>query len=516
MQEVATLTKKRPAKTKITAAYVFLFALMVLMFSPFEGITSMIGMVGDTAIQIRIGLDDLAQGRLITDEIYSWHDGLVFTAHESGWYLLLGIAYKLLKLWGVILVGTAFTYATGFTAVNYMKDKANPFVAAAVIALTPLLGGFPDYNVRPAVTSIFAVTLLIVTCIGDRKPLFKAAVFSGCAFFLGWLQGGILPLFFVTYIVFIVMELITRNFRDAGKMAIGIASGFVLSLLNPMGIRAYTFGLKQSAASDIWAWVDEWNPMRFNLLQITLILIVFIAFMAGDGLRRFEKKTLTKLALLCMFFIMTCVYKRFVVYYSIAFLLFAPELLDGLLKWFIKMVIKPKKTKEIKLSDVFYYVLTVACAALLIGLACVYVPLFLPTGTMADIEAMAAYDPQAVEFIQERGYEKVFNTFDTGSWLAFHGVKVHIDNRIDPFMSEFSGEDHIRGQMNVSSLADLDAFRDRYDNDAFLINTGEGYPYLLYEIETYASDRYAVVYDNVVPSSVPGVSPVQWIIIECR
>ena len=80
MQEVATLTTNYNKK-KLTAAYVFLFALMVLMFSPFEGITSMIGMVGDTAIQIRIGLDDLAQGKLITDEIYSWHEGLVFTAH---------------------------------------------------------------------------------------------------------------------------------------------------------------------------------------------------------------------------------------------------------------------------------------------------------------------------------------------------------------------------------------------------------------------------------------------------
>lgn len=515
MQEVATLTTNHNKK-KITAASVFLFALMVLMFSPFEGITSMIGMVGDTAIQIRIGLDDLAQGRLITDEIYSWHEGLVFTAHESGWYLLLGIAYRLLKLWGVILVGTAFVYATGFTAVNYMKDKANPFVCAAVIALTPLLGGFPDYNVRPSVTSIFAVTLLIVTCISERKALAKAFVFSVCAFFLGWLQGGILPLFFVTYIVFIVMELIFRQFNEAGKMAIGILTGFVLSLLNPMGIRAYTFGLKQSAASDIWAWVDEWNPMVFSIFQIVLILLVFVCFMTDDGLRNFEKKSITKLALLCMFFIMTCVYKRFVVYYSIAFLLFAPELLDSLLKWFIKMVIRPKKTKKIELSNVFYKVLTGACAALLIGLAVVYVPLFLPTGTMADVEAMAAYDPGAVEFIKEQGYEKVFNTFDTGSWLAFHGVKVHIDNRIDPFMSEFSGEDHIRGQMNMTSLADLDAFRERYDNDAFLLNTGEGYPYLIYEIETYAPDRYAVVYANVVPSSVPGVDPVQWIIIECR
>ena len=94
-------------------------------------------------------------------------------------------------------------------------------------------------------------------------------------------------------------------------------------------------------------------------------------------------------------------------------------------------------------------------------------------------------------------------------------VKVHIDNRIDPFMSEFSGEDHIRGQMSIGTLADLDAFRARYDNDAFLINTGTGYSYLLYEIDTYAPDRYRVVYDNTVDSSIEGVGSIRWIIIEC-
>jgi len=82
-------------------------------------------------------------------------------------------------------------------------------------------------------------------------------------------------------------------------------------------------------------------------------------------------------------------------------------------------------------------------------------------------------------------------------------------------MSEFSPEDHIRGQMNVSSLADLDAFRGRYNNDAFLVNMGEGYSYLLYEIEEYAPSRYRVVYDNTVQSVIPGVGATRWVVIEC-
>ena len=513
MREVSALELKK--KNKISAKTIFLVSMMVLLFSPFAAVSSMIGMVGDTCIQIKIGLDDIAQGKLITDEIYSWHEGLVFTAHESGWYLLLGLMYKAMKLWGVITVGMVFIYATGFTAVNYFKDKAHPLIAAAVMAVTPFLNGYPDYNVRPSVTSIFAVTLLVVTFLSERKPVVKASVFATCCFFLGWLQGGILPLFCAVYAVYIVIELLFRNFRDSGVLAIGLAAGFVVSLLNPMGFRNYTFGLKQSAATDIWAVVDEWNPMHFSILQMVLILLVFVGFMTNDSLRRFEKQAVIKIAYLSMFLILTCVYKRFVSYYSIAFLLFGPEQFESLLKWFSANVIKPKREIALDLSEGFYKILTGVCAVMLIGLGALYIPKYLPTGTMADVEGMAAYDYGAVEFVKTEGYSKVFNTFDTGSWLAFYDVKVHIDNRIDPFMSEFSGEDHIRGQMGVDSVSDLDAFRARYDNDAFIVNMGEGYSFLVDDIENNASDRYRVVYDNTVESTIPGVAGSRWIVIEC-
>ena len=513
MRELNELNLRK--ESRFTAKTLFLYLLVLFLFSPFSGVTSMIGMVGDTCMQIKIGLDDIAQGRLITDEIYSWHENLVFTAHESGWYLILGFMYKMFKLWGVIAVGAAFIYAAAFTAITYVKDKAHPFIIAAVVIFTPMLEGYPDYNVRPSVTSIFAVTLLITTFLSKRKALVKAAVFAVSCLFLGWLQGGILPLFFLVYLVLIAITLVYREFKDAGILASGAIAGFILSLLNPMGIRSYLFGLKQSGATDIWAVVDEWNPAHFSIVQMVLILLVFVGFMCGDGVKKFEKKTITKLALLCMFFIMSCVYKRFIVYYSVAYLMFAPEQYEALLKWICTEVIKVKKMPSVNLSDSFYRILSVVCVLMLGVTAYLYIPKYLPTGTMSDIEKMAAYDPQAVEFIKQQGYTKIFNSFDTGSWLAFNDVKVHIDNRIDPFMSEFSPEDHIRGQMGIGSLAELDMFRGRYNNDAFLINTGEGYSYLLYEIDQYASDRYRVVYDNVVESSIDGVGSVRWIVIEC-
>lgn len=513
MREVSTLELKK--KQGIKATTLFIYAAMFLLFSPFAGIYSMKGMVGDTAIQIKIGLDDLAMGKLLTEEIYSWHEGLVFTAHESGWYLLLGIMYKYFKLWGVIAVGAIFNYATGCTALSYNKDKAHPFIILLAIVATPFLNGYPDYNVRPSVTSLFAVCLLIVSFMKDWKPVTKACLFAGLCFFLGWFQGGMLPLFLVIFAVFIVIELIYRNFRDSLILAAGLVAGFVLSLLNPMGIRCYTFGMVQSTATDIWAQVQEWLPQEFTMVHAVLILLVFIGFMTNDKLRKFEKHTVTQLALLCMFFIMACVYNRFIYYYSVTFLLFAPEQFESLLKWFTEVVVKLKKPVKLELSDGFYKILAVVCV-LMIGVhGYLYIPRYLPTGTFNDVEKLAAKDPEAVQFIIDHGYERIFNSFDSGSWLVFHGVKVHIDNRIDPYLMEFSGEDYIRDQMQCSTIAELDVFRARYDCDAFLLDMQDGFSYLLYEVETYAPDRYRVVYDNVVESVIPDLGSTRYVIIEC-
>ena len=83
------------------------------------------GWVLDCSVQIKLGLDAISSGHFITDEIYSWHEGLVFTAHETGWYLILGFIFKYLKLWGVLLICSLFNCGTGLTAATYIKKVAS-------------------------------------------------------------------------------------------------------------------------------------------------------------------------------------------------------------------------------------------------------------------------------------------------------------------------------------------------------------------------------------------------------
>ena len=137
----------RHGKT-LDAKKIFLICALILMYCPFF-YTDMIGnYVGDAAIQIKIGLDCLSSGRFVPVEIYSWHEGLNWWPHEIGWYYIVGVAYKVLGLAGVILVTAAFNYAIAGIAFKKYKDTVHPLVIVASAAIARLFT-YPNYNARP-------------------------------------------------------------------------------------------------------------------------------------------------------------------------------------------------------------------------------------------------------------------------------------------------------------------------------------------------------------------------------
>ena len=493
---------------------VFLIAVALLVFGPFTSMEHIGNWVYDCAIQIKLGMDGIDAGHMITDEIYSWHEGLVFTAHESGWYLIVGFLYKYLGVWGVLAVCSVLSCSAAIAAAMFSRKKVHPLFIAAALVLVRLMRCFPDYSARPSTSSTLIFIVTIIVLLSDREPIFKAGVFTIFCLLLAWLHGGFVPIYFAVYALFIVFELLYKNFKDAGVLACGILSGFAVSLLNPIGFGLWSYGLKQTGSAEAISLIDEWKPLEFDIVQVLILLLVLVGFMAGKGVREFEKKALIKLALFCMFFIMACVYRRFALLLSIAFVLFAPEAYQDLAVWLRKNLL-PKLPDKIKLSNAFYGLLAGVAAVMIVLSGVFYSGKYIKTNTMADAEAIAAFDKGAADYVEEAGYEKIFNSFDTGSWLVFNGIKVHIDNRFDPYNSAFSGTDYLTGKMEITNLYELDSFRAEYDCDAFLLDVNPVSCPLLNEIELYASDRYKIVYDNTVTSVAPNHGSIRWIVIEC-
>ena len=501
-------------KTKVFGPQtLFLIAVAILVFGPFASMEHIGNWVYDCAIQIKLGLDALSSGHLITEEIYSWHEGLTFTAHESGWYLILGFMYRYLGVWGILIVCSLFTCASAIVAALYSRDHVHPLFIAAALVLTRLLKCFPDYSARPALASTLAFTVTFVVMLSDRKPAIKAGVFTLFSFLLAWLHGGMLPLYFVVYVLFIIIELIYKDFKSAGILALGIISGFIVSLLNPIGFSLWSYGLKQTSSVEAISTVDEWKPLTFNIVQALIVLLVFVGLMTGKGVRDFKKQSITKLALFCMFFIIACVYRRFVLFLAITYAITAPEAYQDLAVW-IREKLLPKLPAGIKLSHAFYYLMSGIICVMFVISGVIYSGKYIKTNTMADAEAIAAFDKGAADYVSAKGYERIFNSLDSGSWLVFNGIKVHIDNRFDPYNSAFTGTDYLTGKMDITNLYELDSFREEYDCNAFLLDINPGFSPLLYEIGTYASDRYEIVYDNTVTSVAKDRGSIRWVVIE--
>ena len=498
----------------LDAKKVFLICALILIYCPFF-YTEIIGYyTGDTAIQIKIGMDCLANKQFIPVEIYSWHEGLNWLPHEIGWYYVVGIAYKLLGLAGVIGVTAIFNYLIAGIIFKKYHNTVNPLIMVVVASIARLLS-FPNYNARPHLFSQLALVLLVYVMLSKKSILFKSLFFCGTSFLLAWFHGGMIPILFAVFFVFVVIELVFKQFKTALLYLASAAGAFLCSLLNPLGFKIWTYGLVQSANKDFWQINIEWAPKNFEIWEITLILLIIAAFVVDGRVRKFDKTAIIKFCIVCMFIIASCKYCRFMNYTALFILALCPEEVQNLFIWLNDNIFHIKKEK-VSLSKASFYILSIFCI-LFSGFFTVFsIVKYFPTNTMSDASVMVAYDEGVISCVKQNDYKRIYNSFNTGTWLAFYGIPVHIDNRCDPYMEQYSGTDYLTGQMLIDNIADLDSFVDKYDCDAAVLDLVPGTTDEWFADSLYAAtDRYKVVYDNTVVSNYDPELSVRWMVVEC-
>ncbi len=503
-------------RTNIKATTVFVIAVVALLYCPFFNMRMIIeGYIGDAMIQIRTGLDMLSSHSLITEEIYSWHPGLNWVPHEEAWYFLVGLFYKIGGVAGVILLTAVFNYTiAGLIFRKNLQNNVNVYILVITAAVSRYLS-FPNYNARPHLVSQLLFVILVYTMMDEKvSALKKIITFASFTFLLGWFHGGMIPMFFVIYLVFIVIELIYRNFKQAGLYALGFVAGIITSVINPTGIKVWTYGLVLSGGEDIRLAIEEWAPKTFSVVEITLLLMFLAGFSVDKRLRDFDKGVVTKFCFLCMFIIMSCKYCRSMNFTALIVLMFCAEELQILLNWINDNTFKFDVSK-LKLGDVSNYIIVSFCIVFMLGMSVYSWTSFFPTNKLSDISTLAAYDEGVISVLKEKQYERIYNSFDTGSWLAYYGIPVHIDNRVDPYMMEFSGVDHIRGKMNIVDIDAMDSFVSEYDADAIVLNLFPGTTDMVFADDLYSSDRYNIIYDNTVVSPYDNSISFRWIVAEC-
>ena len=512
MQTVNSLKQRKGPK--LTSSNILIICVIAGLSCPVFNMTLIgDGSVGDTLIQTRIGLDMIKSRGLIVDEIYSWHEGLNWVPHEEAWYFLDGIAYSLGGIAGLIILTAIFNYTMAAIIFKENLKTANPYMVILAAAIARCYS-FPNYNARPHLASQLIFVVFVFTMMNDKvSTIKKCGLYVICAFLMGWFHGGLLPLFLAVYLVFIVIGFAYKEYKDSLKHLAGAAMGFAASLLNPAGIAGWTFGFKQTGGEDIWQYNQEWLPKTFSILEITGLLLLFVAFAVDERVRKFDKKTITKLCFFCMFIIISCKYCRFMNFTAILIAMFGAEEISILLVWLNKNITKFDLNK-LKLSDISNYIISVFCLGFMLFTTVFSWVTFFPTNTFTDISGLAAYDEKVIDILKQKDYKKIYNSFNSGTWLAFYGIPVHIDNRIDPYMREYSGVDHIRGKMLINDMREMNSFVDEYHPDALVLDLRPGTTDIYFIDDLNASGRYNIIYDNIVTSTYDQEQSYRWLIVE--
>ena len=108
----------------------------------------------------------------------SWHEGLSWCPHEEGWYFLVGAAYKLFGIAGVIGLAAIFNYSMAIVIFKENLKTSNPFMVVFACAMARCFS-FPNYNARPHLVSQLIFIVFVFTMLKRRKSaLLRRSAFS--------------------------------------------------------------------------------------------------------------------------------------------------------------------------------------------------------------------------------------------------------------------------------------------------------------------------------------------------
>ena len=491
--------------------WVFLGLLIFMFFSiPIVHETNFLDMYSDATIQTKIGLDSIEQGQIMLNEQYSWHDGLNWIPHETGWYWILGFLYKNFGLLGIVSLSIILNTLLGCLITYKIKDNSLWSILLAFLIL--YMGSVPLYNARPHTLSI-PLTILSFILLRDRKFSVKVGIFEVVAMWaISWVHGGILPIFATILLVFAAIDFIYGDKKEGIAKSVTLVIGVLVSLLNPIGIDIWLYFTKV-LGDEVNTFVSEWQPSTFTFIMALFLSIFSVCLCFNKKITLSNKTAMQNIAIYFMFFIATCIHCRFGVYLTIIMALSFPSLLDNLV-----LEIKQSNLSIRKIIDNRVFTKLSSLTEVKVGLmslsSIVFVFLIIlqvknnveifKTNTMSDIFVKNDIDENVVEVIKERGYERVYNNYNDGSWLIFNNIPVNIDNRCDPYLKEISGKDYIVMNHNIKSLED--SIKEN-NADVILCNTlVDEVPenFIFYMLQ---SDNYRVVYENVVGAKI-------WYLIE--
>lgn len=486
---------------------IFLASFMILALGPWFFGDYISGMYGDLMVQVKSGLWMLENKQLLLNDVFSWHEDLNWCPHEIGFYLLSGFTYKIGGAYGCILLSCVSILC--LCCLFYRENGKHSLLS---LVLSVLLFGVNTgvavlYNTRPYIISTPLMFGLMISIWNKTEAKKCGVYFCICSLIMAWFHGGMIPLLFVIYAVGVLIDLVYKDFKRVRCLFGFLLVGFLLSLCSPIGVETWTYAATQSQATDVWAYISEWQHGVMNLLSSFIFVASTLLFLLTDGVRRFNRTSILKAAYICMYAILFFKYVRFSSLMALTFLFVMPEVFDIFLVWLYKRFAVVRKVCSIGRLRRFFANYRLRLAKTLLGFSAVFVLAsvvlggvtlsVLPNNSLNDIAEMNGKSYEIISYIKEQGYTRLHNGYNEGTWLLFNDIKVSQDNRCDLYLKEFSGKQYISMSVTFQSL---DVWVDEFKPDAVLLtyltsDDEDSVPDIIRILRDFQKDKYDLVFE---------------------
>jgi hypothetical protein len=377
--------------------------------------------------QVKVGLDLLASRVIPTVDTYSYtFAGQPWIAKEWLAQVILASGYTAFGWSGVAFITITAIAATMFLVAWTLSASLKPLLAvAATLAITIAIG--PVYNARPLIFS-FPIIVLWTALLFNAARDQKSPPFWALGLILLWANLHATFTFGFVIAAFAGLDCLSRvGFKQPKLIGKWVVFGLLcvlVTLINPYGFKAILATFTVASGNEAVSFITEWRP--FNARsdhggEAVLLLVVAALLMSGLRIRW----TYAAFFLFTLHLFLS--YNRF----QYLWLLLVPIVLSvevaaqfpvlSRQRW----LTEPRERIEQALSAH-----ALAISGVLVAGWLAMAALFISYSTVAPAGTTSASG--ALAYAKQQGLTgNVFNSYDFGGSLIFHGIKTYIDGRTD-------------------------------------------------------------------------------------
>lgn len=406
----------------------------------------------DYVWHIKAGEWMIENGKILKTNIFSWfypEDKFLFS-HEWLAEIFIYLFKQVFKFDYLFLVFCMLLVLIPLFIIIKKEFIEKDLLTVAVVSFLIMMAFSTSLYARPFFFGLFFFILLVkaLTDIKEQNNSKFYLFFPLIAILWTNMHGGTILFALIGPVGYLIGSLFNfeskrviakkGNSSQRKKYLYLLIGNALAALVNPSGIKMYyySFAINNSQAK---AGISEWDPASINWTTCFISILVIIIFLILNT----KKVDFTELLGLTMFFLLTCIYGRFYSWLTFYFLIVFLKYFNNKSSHFFE--------KEFALEII---VITIAVAVF--------------TGTsLMKVFPTPEYEmsKNIIDTIKEIKPQRLFNSYDTGGFLAYKDIKV-----FGISLAELSTEQDCYVSKNVESFNINEALLEQYNFDYFLID----------------------------------------------